>query len=250
MNKIVVNNNKIKIDDSNILFNDNEIIFNESGNYLIEYVNSSDIKLEFVIKNVNVNLLEYSFDEKITVENKYTVDHGSLRVDKFYNNERVKEKITIDLCSYNDKVDYYFSNICRCEEYYTMDINHKNKNTFSNISNKSIALKNSKLDFIINSNVGKKCNGSVLDQNTRIVTMGECDTRISPNMFIDLEDVTARHGSVVGTFKEDQLFYLMSKGISYYDSLKLLIKGYLLANINVNLELRQKILNIIDVYWR
>lgn len=250
MNKILVSNNKIEIDDSDIIIHGKKIIFNSSGDYLIEYVNSDNINLEFIIKNVNINLLEYSFDLDINIKNRYIIDHGNLRVDKFYNNKKVIENIIVDLCSYNDRVDYCFSNICRGEEYYTIDINHKYKNTFSNISNKSIALKNSKLDFIINSNIGKGCDDSVLDQNTRIVTMGECDTRISPNMFIDLENVTARHGSVVGTFKDDQLFYLMSKGINYYDALKLLIKGYLLANINVNLELRQKILDIIDVYWR
>ena len=55
--------------------------------------------------------------------------------------------------------------------------------------------------------------------------MGECDTKISPNMFIDLDDVIAKHGSAIGTFKDDQVFYLMSKGINYNDALKLLIKG-------------------------
>ena len=209
-----------------------------------------NIKLEIIVLGADVKLLEYSFDLDIEVNNKYLIDHGSLRVDKFYNNKNVKENIIVDLCSRNDRIDYYFSNICIGEEYYTFNINHKNRDTISNISNKSIALKNSKLDFIINSNVGKGNDGSILNQNTRIVTMGDCDTSVHPNMFIDLDDVEARHGSVIGTFKDDQLFYLMSKGIPYFDSLKLLIKGYILSNINVNLELRQRILDIIDTYWR
>ena len=69
-------------------------------------------------------------------------------------------------------------------------------------------------------------------------------------MFIDLDDVIAKHGSVIGTFKEDQVFYLMSKGISYNDTVKLLIKGYLLSKIRVNVDIRMKIMNIIDRYWR
>jgi Fe-S cluster assembly scaffold protein SufB len=69
-------------------------------------------------------------------------------------------------------------------------------------------------------------------------------------MFIDLDDVEARHGSVIGSFNEDQVFYLMSKGISYSDTLKLLIKGYILANLSVHFELRKKIIEIIDTYWR
>ena len=80
--------------------------------------------------------------------------------------------------------------------------------------------------------------------------MGECDTSISPNMFIDLDDVEARHGSIIGSFKEDSIFYLMSKGISYSDTLKLLIKGYLLGKFNGDVDLRFRIINVIDTYWR
>lgn len=80
--------------------------------------------------------------------------------------------------------------------------------------------------------------------------MGECDTKIEPNMFIDLDDVEARHGSVIGTFKDDQVFYLMSKGISYNDTLKLLIKGYLLSKIEVSVDVRIKMMDIIERYWR
>ena len=160
------------------------------------------------------------------------------------------ETIDIDLCSSESKVDYKFANICRESENYVMNINHLVPCTESNINNKSVALPNSKLKFVVNSNVDKKAVKSVLNQNTRIVTMGECDTKISPNMFIDLDDVSAKHGSVIGTFKEDDIFYLMSKGISYNDTLKLLIKGYLLSNMLAGHEIRKKIIDIIDGYWR
>ena len=80
--------------------------------------------------------------------------------------------------------------------------------------------------------------------------MGECDTKIEPNMFIDLDDISAKHGSIIGTFKEEDIFYLMSKGISYNNSVKLLVKGYLFGNIGGYFDLRQRILNIINRYWR
>lgn len=80
--------------------------------------------------------------------------------------------------------------------------------------------------------------------------MGECNASISPNMFIDLDDVEAKHGSVIGSFNENQIFYLMSKGINYNDALKLLIKGYLLGNFFGDTTLRFRIMDIIDTYWR
>ena len=226
-----------------------KIAFLESGEYLIDYVESGEYSIIFDIY-CDVKIVESSFNNRLIVNNKYIVNNGSVKVIKVYNNEYVSEKIMIDLCSFNSKIDYNFINICSGEEEYLININHKDKRTTSNINNRSVALKNSKISFIINSNVFKECNESVLNQNTRIVTMGECDTKICPNMFIDLEDVCAKHGSVIGTFRDEQIFYLMSKGICYNDALKLLIKGYLFANLDVHMDLRAQVMKIINTYWR
>lgn len=236
MNKILVSN-----DITNIKLND--------GEYFIEYNADGEYELNFII-NGNVKLIECSFDKEITTKNSYVVNNGSLDIVKFYNNLSVNEIDNIDLCKKGVIVNYYFSNICRGIEKYVININHKAKGTKSNIINKSVALMNSDIKFIINSNVPKDCNNSLLDQNTRIVTMGECNASVSPNMFIDLDDVEAKHGSVIGSFKEEQIFYLMSKGINYNDALKLLIKGYLLGNFLGDTTLRFKIIDIIDTYWR
>ena len=249
MNKIIVSKNKISSEDGNILIDGNVITFNNQGEYIIEYISDGNYKLRFIINN-DVKLTEISFDKHLDINNKYIINNGVLNIIKFYNNKKVKENINIDLCNPGCRVDYHFANICKMEELYTVNINHKCEKTFSNIINRSVAFKNSILKFIINSNVDKVAVKSVLDQNTRIVTMGECDASISPNMFIDLDDVEAKHGSVIGSFKEDQVFYLMSKGINYNDTLKLLIKGYILGNMNVDFDTRKRITDIIDTYWR
>ena len=249
MNKILVGKNKITSEDNSVLINNNVITFNRDGDYFLEYIDDVDYHLEFMI-NGDVKLTEVSFDKEIDINNKYIIQNGYLKLFKFYNNKKVLEKVDIDLCNDGDEVDYHFANICRQEERYTININHKCKGTKSNIVNRSVALNDSVLKFIINSNVGKDSVKSVLNQNTRIVTLGECDTSISPNMFIDLDDVEARHGSVVGTFNDDQIFYLMSKGISYNDTLKLLIKGYILGGLEIDFETRQRIMEIIETYWR
>ena len=67
---------------------------------------------------------------------------------------------------------------------------------------------------------------------------------------IDSYDVVAKHGSVVGTVNEDIMFYLMSRGISYNDALKLVIKGYLFSNVINDLNIKARILKVIDMYWR
>lgn len=251
MNKIFVNRNKIISEFNNVFIDNNIIKLKEDGIYFLDYNDIEDVNLIIEVDNgVKALLYESCFLGNIKVNNKYVIKNGELTVNKFYNNENVLENIDIDLCNEGSKINYKFSNICRNKENYIININHNNKNTVSNISNKSIAMSGSHLDFTINSIVLEEYVGSVLDQNTRIVTMGECDTKINPNMFIDCDDIEARHGSVVGTFKDDMVFYLMSRGIEYNDCIKLLVKGYLLSNIDVIPELREKIINVIDMYWR
>ena len=248
MNKIMVGKDLVS-DSDKVIITNNKIIFRENGEYVIEY--TSDIKKKIIFDiYADVKLIETSFDNSLQLDNTYIVNNGDVLVIKFYNNYMVNEIINIELRNQGSKIDYRFANICKGIENYIINVCHKGVNTVSNISNKSVALKNSKINFVINSKVITKAIKSVLNQNTRIVTMDDCDAKISPNMFIDIDDVEAKHGSIIGSFKEEDVFYIMSKGISYNDALKLLVKGYLLANVGGYFDLRQKVMDIINMYWR
>ena len=247
MNKIIIGK-KIICDSDNVKIAGHKIELLCDGDYEIEYGNSGQYKIT-IVTHGNINLLVYSFDNSLVTDNEYVVNDGNLNIYKFYDNHDVNEKIDINLCSPIVQVNYKFANICKENEKYEMNINHKACKTYSNINNKTVSFKNSRINFVINSNVMKNAVKSILKQNTRIVTMGDCDAAICPNMYTPLDDVEAKHGSIIGTFKDDDIFYLMSKGISYNDAVKLMIKGYLLSNIDIKNEIRKRIIDIIDVYW-
>ena len=251
MNKIFVSRDKIISDSDNVGIDGNNINLLDNGVYSIEYIDINKIELSINVDNgISAVLFESSFLENIEVNNKYNIGNGEIRVNKFYNNDTVLENIDINLYYKGAKIDYRFSNICKNKEEYIININHNAVNTISSINNKSIAMDGSLLNFVINSRVSKEYEKSVLDQTTRIVTFGNSDSKISPNMFIDCDDIEARHGSVVGTFKDDLVFYLMSRGIEYNEAIKLLVKGFLFSNIDTDNSLKEKILNVIDMYWR
>ncbi len=251
MNKIIVNMGEVNYNgDLGVLIDDKTITFNESGSYFIEYDDIDEVELVFNIKNADVIIYEDIFDTKLKVNNVYNVYGGKLKINKFYCNLQVLEKISINLFLENDLVDYNFASISSNCESYQIDVFHRGKKTVSNIKNRAVALDGSKIHFTINSTVYKEGCKAVLDQNTRIVTFGDCETEVKPNMYIDLEDVLAKHGSVIGTFKDEQIFYLMSKGISYNETLKLLVKGFLLSDRVISVDTRKRITDIIDMYWR
>ena len=85
---------------------------------------------------------------------------------------------------------YFF---CKNNENYQINIYHNDSKTISNIYNKSITISNSSCNYIINSYCYKKSIKSELNQDTKIITMGDNNSKICPNMYIDLDDVIARH---------------------------------------------------------
>ncbi len=249
MNKIsIVKNNVIPFDSSNIIICNNNISILDSGNYVLEYIDCDDVKLNIhVDKNKCINLFEYSYDNDISVNNKYNIDKkASLIINKFYCNKNSNENIDINLNGENVFVKYNFSSISNGIDKYKINIYHNAKKTNSDIFNKTIAKESSSNYFDINSYVENGIIDTYLNQSTKIITLGDSDNRINPNMYTYDNSTTAVHSSVIGSVSEDELFYLMSRGISYDESIRLIVKGTLLSNINIPCEYWQEINDIID----
>jgi len=250
MNKIkVVENKIIPFDNVEVIINDNSIKFTNNGDYYIEYIDSNDISFTFELdKNICINLFEYSNNNDININNKYILNRSSsLILSKFYCNRNTNEKIDIYLKEEKANIKYNFSSISNDSDKYIINIFHDDKNTSSDIFNRTVSNPNSSNVFDINSYVDNNIKNCNLNQHTKIITLGDSNNRINPNMFIGEESTTAVHSSVIGSISEDDLFYLMSRGISYGDSINLIVKGMILSNINVNMEYREKILKILDI---
>lgn len=250
MNKLLVVQNKINdYSDDSIIIENNKITFLKSNNYVLEYIDSKSINLEFNISdNIEITIDIISLDNDFKSHLVYNIEASNLLVNSFYNNKEDNEVIDINLNKEKGRIDYYFSNICRNIENYQINIYHNAKRTISNIYNKSITIGNSSCNYIINSYCYKENIGCTLKQDTKIITMGDNNSKICPNMYIDLEDIIASHASMIGKFNDDELFYLMSRGLTYKESIKLLIKGFLINKFD-DLNKRKIILNIMEKYW-
>lgn len=253
MNNILVIKNQIdNYENEYVLIVDNVITFKKNCDYSIYYEECNEVYITInILDNVYVKLFEYMNEMDVKSNITYNIsDNGNLLLYKFYSNKSINENVYVNLNGYMSKINYNFSNICVNEEIYNFVINHNNSNSVSNISNKSICLDGGKIDFNIDTIVEKgniKCN---MNQDTKIINFGNNNSVIRPNMYVSEDDVEARHASVIGKFNEDELFYLMTRGINYNDSVKLLVKGYIFSNLDVDMDKRSKILNIINKYWR
>ena len=247
-NRIIIKNNTIEsLDSKEIIIKNKELIIQDNCDYIIEYIDCNNINLNIRVKdNIVAKIFIFSKENNLKVNNHYILGKNSnLILFKFYDNLNVEETETIDLNGEYAKIYEGFSSISHgIEEYHTI-VNHNKKNVESDIRNKCMGLDSSKIWIKIDSNLEKGNSDCIMNQETRILTLGDVDAKIIPNMFIEENDVEARHGSIIGNFSDDEIFYLMSRGISKEEAILLLIKGYLFSNIIVDYEKREYIMNSI-----
>lgn len=267
MNKIFIFNDEIKsqnLDDAiklEVLPKKEDFDFNKikikvlKDTYLeIEYETNIETKLEISIKiqeNASLSLFEKRVGEFTKVQYKYSLkDYSNLVVNKFYNTNGVKEMSIINLDGIYSNVEYNFKSICTQEEKYDLLVHHNARNSNSNIYNACVNTNDGEILFNISAFVPKDITGCIADQNGRIINMNNKKCIINPNLYIEESDVVANHAAAIGKFSEEEIFYMLSRGINYDSALNLLIKGFLLPDMNVREEKKEEIKTIIDQYWR
>ena len=230
--------NTIHIDNNSNLTN---ITINEDTN--IFYNNAKcNITIE-ILKDCKV--FEYIKDSNIKTNYKI---NSSLYINRFVINSSVKT--IIDLNKEDIELNYYYSNINILDNKYEITINHNKKRTISNVINHGINLGNNKLTYIVNGKVSKDSSGVICNQDSKIILTDDNNCLIKPNLIIDNDDVIANHSSYIGYFKKDEIFYLMTRGINELDSEKLLVKSFLIGNMDISYEERKIILENINSHWR
>ena len=234
MNKISISNNKIT---SNcIKVTDNKIYLNNLSEVTIEYLNS-DINLSIYIEN-DINIFEYIKNSKINIvyNNK-----SNTKIYRFSNNSSINTEINLN--KKNITLDYFYSCINIDDNNYKIDINHNNKNTKANVINHGLNIKDNILDFTINTNIPKNSNEAGSNQESIIYLLGKNNSKIKPNLIINNNDIIANHSSYIGHFKDESLFYLMTRGIDKEGAIALLIKSFLINDKNLNFNNLELILN-------
>lgn len=107
-------------------------------------------------------------------------------------------------------------------------IEHNAPETEGYIENYGVSNHASHLYFEGVGKINKNMKRSVARQSNRGIVLGK-DARLDANplLLIDEYDVEAGHGAAIGKIDEEQLYYLMSRGLSLRAAERLIISGFL-----------------------
>jgi len=114
------------------------------------------------------------------------------------------------------------------EHLHFMQIEHFAKRTIGTINNHAVASDQSQIYIEGVNKICKGMAGSITDQQTKIISLSDTATvTAKPYLLIDEFDVKAGHGAAVGKLDEQEIYYMMSRGLTREDSQKLIIQGFL-----------------------
>jgi Fe-S cluster assembly protein SufD len=249
-----------------------ENTFNEiNGVYYInkpydEYLLITNAKKIVVSEGLNVKLIDNNIESDLEIEIKQDayVKYLSIETSKsniIVNNSGELEYVrisllendsnfTINLNKENAYLNAKLLSIAkRTKQNFHQLVNHNKPNTTSVISNFGVALDNAQISFDTTGKIYNKMSKSKCSQLSKGIIMDD-DSKITslPILLIDEYDVEANHGASIGKMSDDDLFYLMSRGLNKTEAFLLMLEGIVNPFIQAieNEDLKKKALDNIS----
>ncbi len=210
-----------------------------------EIIINKNVDLELdIIKYLNLNLtitLEKNIKSNIYLITNHNIkmdltinvnDNSSVKVFFGLFNKKNNTNININLIGKNSNTNYSMINLSNHNiSTHSALINHLNDNTNSIITNRSILNNNSICSMNIKSNIKNDSINSNSSQNIEAIILdSNSKVEMSPILFIDENNVYAKHSSSVSRINERDLYYLMSKGINKETANKIYALNFLLKD--------------------
>ncbi|WP_251575051.1 Fe-S cluster assembly protein SufD [Limosilactobacillus agrestimuris] len=117
------------------------------------------------------------------------------------------------------------------------------------INQRGVALGNSRLIFNGIGQIVHGAHGSTAEQQNRLLMMSpQAVGDANPILLIDENDVEAGHAASVGKINQEQLYYLLSRGIPKKQAQRMVIRGFLSAVITSipDRNIRQEMIGILE----
>lgn len=225
-----------------------ELFRNSKLNYIVNTVLHDQAKL----KHVYVETLKTSVSKASSIAHNVTLGlNAALDLNYFnLNDAKVVHNTYVELLDIFARANVNSYTVANKDVRLAslITIKHLSPETTSNIHNVGIVNDEAQLN-IDGLNVIEKGNAkSVADQESKIINLtDEARSIANPQLIINEYDVKAGHAASVGRIDEDQIYYLMSRGLTKTESKELLIMSYLNEGIEAisDKKLKQQVIKLI-----
>lgn len=155
-------------------------------------------------------------------------------------------EVEIDLEKEGVCLNYFYNNINYDDNKFSIKVNHLKSNTHSELYNHGVNVFCNKLMYYVDGVVLKSSSKCICNQDNQIINMDNGKSTICPNLLIDNYDVDSNHAAYIGKFKDEYMFYLMSRGISREEAYRLLLHGFLINSEKIEKDKIELFLNEIE----
>lgn len=223
---------RLIIDKENIVFKVQE---NSSLTLITDEINISESSISFILEK-NSKLI-YIYDQLYS-KNNFSLDvtvvlEQDAKLEAYFLlSEPDVIKINFESNLLDQGANSIFKALCFLNKNKNYQINtkqiHKSKSSFSDCVVKSVLFDSSNFNYDGTIVIKEHANYSVANQQNKNLLFSQNSRALSiPNLEVLTNDVKCAHGSAVGSFDYEQLFYLMSRGLTLKEAQKELLSSFL-----------------------
>lgn len=96
---------------------------------------------------------------------------------------------------------------------------------------------------VMSGTVAGETHGNVLNEYAKVLNKSVYSSVLIPDLIVNTSEVQANHGVSIGHIADEQLFYMMSKGLNRFNATKLIEEGFILSIMDE--DVKQRIQNIL-----
>lgn len=207
-----------------------------------------DIKVDKIVIDIKgqvlINEINILDKENINIEIRLN-PYSSLIYNRFMIHNTVNNNIKI-IQDNNSNLIFNYSlvanNECNLDILSELDGNSNQ----TEINVKAVTLNKGKVIVKTSALVKERIKDNDLLESIKVLLFNNEESVIIPDLLVSSNEVLVNHAATLSSVNEDELQYLMGKGLSI-DSAKNLIKnGFLISNLIINEELKSKIQGLLD----
>ena len=114
-------------------------------------------------------------------------------------------------------------------------------NNYTNIIIRGVTENNGRLNITSTAQTKSNIKDNDLLEDIKILMLNNEESVIIPNLLVSSNEITVNHAATISGIPTDYLFYLNSKGISDEASQRLIKNGYLIGNLNITENQKERI---------